>query len=105
MEALRMPDTWPELTLALVLVLLVAYLVADFAARLVRSLLRGVIADPSIETLYVDRPRRIVAMTVFLITAAALSLPALRLVGYPAMIGGSREAGAPWLLQGGLRIA
>ena len=57
-----MPDTWPELTLVLVLVLLVAYLVADFVARLVRSLLRSVIADPATEALYVERPRRIVAV-------------------------------------------
>src|SRR5919204_409948 len=64
MEALRIPDTWPELTLALVLVLLVAYLVADFAARLVRSLLRTVIADPAIEALYVDRPRGIVGLAI-----------------------------------------
>src|SRR5215510_9697541 len=100
-----MPDTWPELTLVLVLVLLVAYLVADFVARLVRSLLRGVIADPAIEALYVERPRRIVATTVFLITAAALALPALRLAGYQTIAVGSPEAIARWLLEGGLRIA
>src|SRR5438093_4967653 len=105
MEVLRMPDTWPELTLVAVLVFLVAYLVADFVARLVRSLLQSVIADSAIESLYVERPRRIVAIAVFLITAAALSFPALRLAGYPTMIGGSREAVARWLLEGGLRIA
>src|SRR5437867_251598 len=105
MEVLRMPDTWPELTLVAVLVFLVAYLVADFVARLVRSLLQSVIADSAIESLYVEQPRRIVAITVFLITAAALSFPALRLAGYPTMIGGSREAVARWLLEGGLRIA
>src|SRR2546425_2978357 len=105
MEVLRMPDRWPELTLVAVLVFLVAYLVADFVARLVRELLRSVIADPAIEALYVEQPRRIVAITVFLITAAALSFPALRLAGYPTMIGGSREAVARWLLEGGLRIA
>ena len=100
-----MPDTWPELTLVLVLVLLVAYLVAEFVARLVRSLLRSVIADPAIEALYVERPRRIVATTIFVITAVALSFPALRLAGYQTTFGGSPDALARWLLESGLRIA
>src|SRR5207244_12863580 len=92
MEVLRMPDTWPELTLVAVLVLLVAYLVADFVARLVRSLLRSVIADPATEALYVARPRRIVATAIFVITAVALSLPALRLAGYQPTVGRRPDA-------------
>ena len=100
-----MPDTWPELTLVLVLVLLVAYLVADFVARLVRSLLRSVIADPATEALYVERPRRIVAATIFVITAVALSFPALRLAGYQTAFGGTPDALGRWVLASGLRIA
>lgn len=105
MEALRLPATWPEFTLVLVLVLLVAYLIADFVARLVQSLLRSVIADPATEALYVERPRRIVAITVFVITALALSFPALRLAGFQTTFGGSPDALGRWLLQSGLRIA
>jgi small conductance mechanosensitive channel len=105
MEALRMPASWPELTLVFVLVLLVAYMVADFVARLVRSVLRSVIADPATETLYVERPRRVVQSTIFVITALALSFPALRLAGYQTTVGGSPDALGRWLLASGLRIA
>jgi small-conductance mechanosensitive channel len=100
-----MPANWPALTLALALALVVAYLVADVVSRVAQSLLRGVIADPELETLFVDRPRRVVRLFIFLITAVAVAFPAMRLAGYDTPVGGSPRAVAQWLLAGGLRIA
>ena len=65
-RAVTLPSNWPELTLALALALLVAYFVADVVARLARQLLRAVIADPEVEALFVDRPRRIIRLVIFL---------------------------------------
>src|SRR5688572_1298746 len=100
-----MPSNWPELTLALALALVVAYLVADLVSRIAQSLLRGVIADPELETLFVDRPRRVVRLVIFVITAVAVAFPALWLAGYESPVGGNPQALARWLLDGGLRIA
>jgi small conductance mechanosensitive channel len=100
-----MPANWPELTLALALALAVAYFVADLVARGVQSILRAIIADDQIEAFFVDRPRRIVRVLIFLITAAALSLPALRFAGYDTSVGGDPQAVLGWLLDHGLRIA
>jgi small conductance mechanosensitive channel len=100
-----MPPNWPALTLALALALVVAYLIADLVARLAQTLLRGVIADPELETLFVDRPRRIVRVVVFVITAVAVAFPAMRLAGYEMPVGGNPQAVVNWLLAGGLRIA
>ena len=100
-----MPSNWPALTLALALALVVAYLVADLVSRVAQSLLRGVIADAELETLFVDRPRRVVRLFIFLITAVAVAFPAMRLAGYDTPVGGNPRAVAQWLLEGGLRIA
>jgi small conductance mechanosensitive channel len=95
---------WPAMVLAIALALVIAYLVADVVGRAVHSVLRAVIADPHVEALLVERPRRVVRLVVFLATAAALSLPALRLAGYKTTVGGSPEALARWALDGGIRI-
>lgn len=100
-----MPSNWPELTLALALALLAAYLVADLIARVAQSILRAIIEDREVEALFVDRPRRIVRVVVFLVTAAALALPALTLAGYRTRFGGNPEELIRWLLDAGLRIA
>jgi hypothetical protein len=62
------PQNWPELILAVAAAIVAAYLVADLISRFVQSLLRAIIADPQIETLFVDRPGRIIRLAVFLVT-------------------------------------
>jgi small conductance mechanosensitive channel len=100
-----LPQNWPELTLAIALALAAAYLVADVVARLVQGVLRAIIADPATEALFVERPRRVVRVVIFLITAAALSFPALALAGYRTGISTNPEAIVRWLFDAGLRIA
>jgi moderate conductance mechanosensitive channel len=99
-----LPDNWPELALALALALVVAYLVADIVARLVHRVLHAVIADREVEAFFVDRPRRVVRLAIFVVTAAALSFPALTLVGFRTQYGSNPEAVLRWLLDAGLRI-
>jgi moderate conductance mechanosensitive channel len=99
-----MPANWPEVTLALTLAIVVAYLVADFVARTVQTVLRAIIADPQYETFFVDRPRRVIRLAIFLVTLTALALPALTLAGYQTTIAGDRDAVVRWLLDHGLRI-
>jgi small conductance mechanosensitive channel len=88
--------------LALALALAIAYVVADAAARVAQMVLRSILPD---ERRFVDRPRKIVRMVVFIVTAAALALPALQMAGYRTTVGGSPEALARWALDAGLRIA
>ncbi len=104
MEGVSLPAHWPELTLALTLALLAAYLVAGFVARLARTILRAVVPDPETYSLFVDRPQRIIRWVTFVVAAAALALPALRLAGYKSRLGTDPEALARWLLASGLRI-
>jgi small conductance mechanosensitive channel len=92
------------MTLAIALALAVAYVIADLVGRFAQSLLRGVIGDPELETLFVDRPRRVVRLVLFLIIGAALAFPAMRLAGYDTPLGGNPRAVAGWLLDRGLRI-
>src|ERR1051325_7757149 len=82
----------------------VAYVIADIVARVADSMLRAIIEDRDTQAQFVDRPRRIVRFLVFLVTAAALTSPALRLAGYPTRFGGNPEALVRWLLDAGLRI-
>src|SRR5688500_7956339 len=98
-----MPSNWPELTLALSLALVAAYLVADLVARAAQSVLRAIVPDEG-ESRFVDRPGRLIRLFIFLITAVALSLPALSLAGYRTSVM-DREAIMRWLLDHGLRIA
>src|SRR5687768_4665798 len=93
------------LTLALALTLVAAYLVADVIARGLQRMLRAIIQDPHIEALFVDRPRRVVQLAIFLLVAAALVLPAMTMAGYRTSIGRNPEALADWALNAGLRIA
>ncbi|HLG57628.1 MAG TPA: mechanosensitive ion channel family protein [Vicinamibacterales bacterium] len=98
-----MPANWPELTLALALVVVAAYLVADFVSRRVESVLRTIVPEER-GHLLVESPRAVVRTLIFLITAAALSIPALRLVGYRSLFR-NPEAFTEWVLSAGLRIA
>ena len=104
-EAIR----WPELTIALGVALAAAYLVADVAARLVAAGLRAILPDES-EVRFVNRPARIIRVVIFLITAAALAVPALRFAGFDVFGEGAEavrnsEEARRWLLRNGLRIA
>ena len=85
--------------------LIAAYVIADVVARVVHSTLHTIIQDEPVEARFVDRPRRIVRLVIFLITATALLLPALRYAGFKINVGGSPEALARWALDAGLRIA
>jgi small-conductance mechanosensitive channel len=93
-----------EITLAIAMALVAAYLVADVVARIVQSILRNVVEDRELEGLFVDRPRRIVRLVIFLVTAAAAAFPALTLAGYRTRFGGEPDALVQWLLDAGLRI-
>ena len=88
--------------LALALALAIAYVVADAAARVAQTVLRSILPD---ERRFIDRPRKIVRLVVFIVTSAALALPAVRMAGYRTTVGGSPEALARWALDTGLRIA
>jgi len=102
---MHLPANWPELTLALTLAFIAAYIIAEFASRMTRSLLHSIIADPDVEAMLVDRPRRILKLAVFLVVAAGLALPAMRLAGYRSRFVRDPEQTARWLLESGLRIA
>jgi small conductance mechanosensitive channel len=99
-----MPANWPELTLAVTLALVAAYLIADVVARGVDSVLRAILPDEH-EHLFVDRPKKMIRLLIFLICAAALAFPALNVVGYRTDIGADRDELVGWLMNQGLRIA
>ena len=66
-----------ELVFAVTLAIAAAYLIADLVARVAQSILRAVIADSNLEAMFVDRPRRIIRLTIFVVAGMALLLPAL----------------------------
>ena len=99
-----MPNNWPELTLAVTLALVAAYIIADVVARVVESVLRAILPDEH-EHLFVDRPKRVVRLVIFVIIAVALAFPAMTFVGYRTNVGANREELIAWLMNAGLRIA
>jgi small-conductance mechanosensitive channel len=99
-----MPNNWPELTLAVTLALIAAYIIADVVARGVDRVLRAILPDDR-EERFVDRPKRIIRLVIFLISGVALAFPALAFVGYQTEIGVNRQELVDWLLNAGLRIA
>jgi len=98
------PQNWPELALAVAVALIVAYIVADVVARVVWSILHAIVEDREVQAQFVDRPRRIVRIVVFLVSLAALASPALKLAGYRTSFGGNPDALLRWFLDAGLRI-
>ena len=98
-----MPSNWPELTLALTLALVAAYVIADIAGRIVDSTLRAILPDER-EAFFVDRPKRVIWVVIFLASTAALAFPALAFVGVETDIGVNRTQFIDWVLNGGLRI-
>ena len=102
---MRLPANWPELTLALTLAFIASYVIAEFISRVAQSALRAIIADPEVEAMLVDRPRRIVKLAIFLVVASAIVFPAMRLAGYRSRFARDPEQIARWLLESGLWIA
>jgi small-conductance mechanosensitive channel len=98
------PANWPGLTLALALAFAAAYVLSDIVGRRVEVMLRAIVPDPR-EPLLIDRPRRIIRVLTFLITAAALAFPAMQLAGFRVPIGTDPTALTDWALHSGLRIA
>ena len=94
----------PELILAVTLAVVAAYVIAHFVSRIAESVLRAVIADSNLEAMFVDRPQRIVRLTIFLVISAALIFPAVRIAGYETVLGSNPQAVVGWLLAAGLRI-
>ena len=97
-----MDPTWPEIALAVAVAIVGAYLIADRAGRVLESTLRSLIPDEH-EALLFDRSRRAIRVFLFLITGAALSLVALRVVGYRTARNPNLLAERVW--ESGLRIA
>jgi len=95
---------WPEIALALAVALVGAYLIADRVGRWLEDTLRGLITTEH-ERLLVERPRRAIRLVIFLISAAALSLAALRVIGYRTSIGRNPDLFAERVFGSGLRIA
>ncbi len=89
---------------ALAFAIATAYVVADLVSRVAQSILQAIIADHEVQAQFVDRPRRVVQLVVFLVTAAALASPALKLAGYRTSFGGNPDALLRWFFDAGLRI-
>jgi small conductance mechanosensitive channel len=100
----NLPPNWPLVTLALALALVLAYIIADVVSRIAESVLHAIIDDREVEEQFVDRPRRVVQLVVFLVTASALASPAVKLAGYRTSFGGNPDALLRWFLDAGLRI-
>ena len=105
-----MTTHWPSLALALGVTILVAYVIAHVISRLVESGLRAILPDEH-EHALVDRPKAVVRLLIFLLTAVALAFPAMRMAGFDMRLGDSQEAlgFSPieigrWLLHDGLRV-
>ena len=105
MNAARLPANWPILALSLLLTLVAAYMIAGFVSRYVSGILRGIIPDLESEHHFIHRPQRVIKIAVFLLAAAALIIPILRLAGVQIRVGSDPEALGRWLFGVGLHIA
>jgi small-conductance mechanosensitive channel len=100
---MSIPNNWPLLATAAAGALIGGYIVAYLIAHVAESTLRAIIESDELEKRFVDRPRRVVRITVFLLTAFALWLPAMGMVGFQPQIGGSGTL-VRWLFDAALRI-
>jgi len=100
----NLPPNWPLVTLALALALILAYIIADFVSRIAQSILHAIIEDREVQEQFVDRPRRVMQLVLFLVIASALASPAVKLAGYRTSFGGNPDALLRWFLDAGLRI-
>lgn len=105
-----MTTNWPSLAIALGVTILVAYVIAHVVSRLVESGLRSILPDEH-ENALVNRPKVVIRLLIFLMTALALAFPAMRLAGFDLRLGDSQETlgfspieTGRWLLHDGLRV-
>ena len=98
-----MPSNWPELSLALALALVAAYVVTSFLGRRIEGWLRALVPDDR-ERYLVDSPLPVIRGLLFVVTAAIVAIPALRLAGYRPLSARNPEAFTDWLLSSGLSI-
>jgi small conductance mechanosensitive channel len=98
---------WVAPAASLTLAIVVAAIVADIVARLVRIPLVRLLESTDIDfwSPVIRRPVRMVRVVTFLVTTAALALPALEVAGFKFDVGTHPEALVKWLLESGLRIA
>jgi small conductance mechanosensitive channel len=97
---------WPELVTAVGLALLAAYLIADRVASAVAAGLRSILPDEH-DAVLVSKPKRVVRIVSFLVAAAALIYPALRLIGYDADAGSPKDFRrliVKWVTHDGMRV-
>ena len=97
-----MPSNWPELSLALALALVAAYVVTSFLGRRIEAFLRALVPDDR-ERLLVDSPMPVIRGLLFLLTAAIVGVPGVRLAGF-RRFSRNPEAFAEWLLAAGVQI-
>jgi len=98
-----MPSNWPELSLALALALVAGYVVTSFLGRRIEGWLRALVPHER-EHLLVDSTMPVIRGLLFLVTAAMVALPALRLAGYRALHTRNPEVFTEWLVGAGARI-
>jgi small conductance mechanosensitive channel len=98
---------WVRAVFAVATVATVAYALSEIASRVVRSVLVAAVRDNTVtfRSPLVRRPSRVVRATVFIAAAAALSLPALDLIGVEMPLPMSSTVFGVWLFSSGLRIA
>jgi small conductance mechanosensitive channel len=97
-----MASNWPELSLALALALVAAYVVTSFLGRRIEAFLRALVPDDR-ERLLVDSPMPVIRGLLFLLTAALVGVPGVRLAGF-RRFNRNPEAFAEWLLGAGVQI-
>jgi moderate conductance mechanosensitive channel len=98
-----MPSNWPELSLALALALVAAYVVTSFLGRRIEKWMRALVPHNR-EHLFVDSPMPVIRWLLFLVTAAIVAVPALRLAGVRPFYTRNPEVFTEWLLNSGVRI-
>jgi small conductance mechanosensitive channel len=97
-------STSRERAVAMVLAAIIAaFVLADFITKFAESSLRAILPDQHERSL-VGRPLRALRVVIFLMTAAALALPAMELAGYNTRFGDSPLSLGRWLIRSGLRI-
>jgi small conductance mechanosensitive channel len=104
MKGVPLPANWPGIALALILAILAAYLLAGVVARFVSATLQRIHPERDTDPNAAERPERLIRGMVFLVTAAALSFPALKAAGLHTAVGSEPEALGRWFLEAGLRI-
>jgi moderate conductance mechanosensitive channel len=98
-----MPSNWPELSLALALALVAAYVVTSFLGRRIERWLRALVPNER-ERYLVDSPLPVIRGLLFVVTAAIVAIPALRLAGFRPFSTRDPEVFTEWLLSSGLSI-